>query len=194
MKDFKALCMELFEVVGMSNLLGTILNSMSESIAAELGTEHNSEQEEIIRITVEEHMPEFYDAIIPVYARHLDLADIEEILAFYRSDLGKKLAEKMSVITKEQIEVLDPVGRRIGFDVRTKLQNLVSVDAEKTFTLFWLDGKREVLKGKDPADAFSKRGYGNGALKALDFYRDGDNNGYVWNPNAHGWDKKLGLN
>lgn len=50
-----------------------------------------------------------------------------------------------------------------------------------TFTLFWLDGKREVVHGGDIASAMTKAGYGNGALRALDFHAKGDNDKYKWN-------------
>lgn len=42
----------------------------------------------------------------------------------------------------------------------------------KTFELHWLDGKVEIVKGFDIADAFSKAGLGRGALPALDFYKE----------------------
>lgn len=38
----------------------------------------------------------------------------------------------------------------------------------KVFTLFWLDGTREA--------AMNNAGYGAGALRALDFYAEGDDN------------------
>lgn len=50
----------------------------------------------------------------------------------------------------------------------------------KSFTFFWLDGKREVLKGDFAADAAIKAGYGNGAFSALDFWAEGDNKDYKW--------------
>lgn len=39
------------------------------------------------------------------------------------------------------------------------------------FELHWRDGKKEIAEGRDIADAFSKAGYGRGALPALDFYK-----------------------
>lgn len=54
----------------------------------------------------------------------------------------------------------------------------------KTFTLFWLSGTTELVEGNDPADAMTKAGYGNGALRALDFYSEGDKR------EEYGWDKE----
>lgn len=45
---------------------------------------------------------------------------------------------------------------------------------ERTFHLFWLGSNKEpeTVKGYDIADAFSKAGYGGGAIRALDYYKD----------------------
>lgn len=48
------------------------------------------------------------------------------------------------------------------------------------FTVYWLDGKRDVLKGTDIADALNHAGYGHGALKALDFHCKGIDYDYEW--------------
>lgn len=54
-----------------------------------------------------------------------------------------------------------------------------------TFTLFWLTGKYQIVKGANIASAMNDAGIGNGALRALDFYSRGDV-GNKWE-----WDKKL---
>jgi len=48
------------------------------------------------------------------------------------------------------------------------------------FTLYWLDGKREVVSGKDIKEAYTKAGLGGGALGALDFYAVGDDHSYEY--------------
>lgn len=40
----------------------------------------------------------------------------------------------------------------------------------KSFILHWYDGKTEMVKGYDIADAFRRAGYGSGAVTALDYY------------------------
>ena len=58
----------------------------------------------------------------------------------------------------------------------------------KDFTLFWLTGKSEVIKGTDIADAFRRAGYGGGALDALDFYSMGNvENEHVWDKENRTW-------
>jgi hypothetical protein len=51
---------------------------------------------------------------------------------------------------------------------------------QNTYTFFWLTGQKQVLKGFDPAHALTQAGYSQGALRALDFYAEGDNDEYEW--------------
>ena len=60
----------------------------------------------------------------------------------------------------------------------------------ETFTLFWLDGTREVVQGTDIADAMRRAGYGSGGALTLDFYAPGDNDNYIWSTNERTWRKK----
>ena len=60
----------------------------------------------------------------------------------------------------------------------------------KEFTIYWLDGKREVLTGSSPANAFTSAGYGAGAMSAVDFYAEGDDDTYEWNIDTRKWMKK----
>lgn len=48
----------------------------------------------------------------------------------------------------------------------------------ENFTFYHLNGKREVLQGDDPQDAWTKAGYGAGAIHAIDFYVNGDDRSY----------------
>lgn len=48
------------------------------------------------------------------------------------------------------------------------------------FTLYWLDGKREVVEGNSISEAMTLAGYGGGAVRALDFYADGNDHNYTW--------------
>jgi len=58
----------------------------------------------------------------------------------------------------------------------------------REFTLFWLDGKIEIIKGIDIVNAMNLAGYGGGAVNALDFYENGDKRDeYLWDKEKHVW-------
>lgn len=60
---------------------------------------------------------------------------------------------------------------------------------DKTFTLYWRTGDRNVVHGRDVAEAMTLAGYGGGTVRALDFWAHGDNSEYVWVPDERDWKK-----
>lgn len=59
------------------------------------------------------------------------------------------------------------------------------------FTLFWLTGLSEIVKGDSVHRAMTNAGYGAGTIKALDFYAAGDKrNEWVWHKEKHTWRPK----
>ena len=61
------------------------------------------------------------------------------------------------------------------------------MDNDPKFTLYWRDGKREVVQGRTIAEAMTLSGYGGGAVRALDFYASGDDHNYTWVPDERDW-------
>lgn len=57
------------------------------------------------------------------------------------------------------------------------------------YVLYWLTGKAEVVQGLDIASAMNNAGYGNGALRALDFYDNGEDITYTWNSDTKRWEQ-----
>lgn len=59
----------------------------------------------------------------------------------------------------------------------------------KNYTFYWLNGKSEKAEGNSLADAFRRAGYGLGALDALDFYSESDDD-YEWDKTVREWKKQ----
>lgn len=58
-----------------------------------------------------------------------------------------------------------------------------------TYTIFWLTGEAQIVTGDTPSDAMNNAGIGQGALRAIDFYSEGDKRSeYTWNKNSRSWD------
>jgi hypothetical protein len=64
---------------------------------------------------------------------------------------------------------------------------------QKSWAFYWLTGQREVLPGATAADALNRAGYSAGAIRALDFFADGDReDSWAWNPDTRQWGKTNG--
>lgn len=59
-----------------------------------------------------------------------------------------------------------------------------------TYTIFWLTGKTQIVKGNEPNEAMNNAGIGAGALRVMDFYANGDERkNYIWNKKERTWNK-----
>lgn len=63
----------------------------------------------------------------------------------------------------------------------------------KFFTIYWLGGNRSVVNGKDIADAFSRAGYGGGAVNAIDWYDEGVSETHFYNKQERQWERYVPL-
>lgn len=68
-------------------------------------------------------------------------------------------------------------------------ENNTEVKVEKVFTLFWLNGSKNIVRGEDINTAYTKAGFGAGAMPALDFYANGENDEYEF-IKGKGWVSK----
>lgn len=60
-----------------------------------------------------------------------------------------------------------------------------------TYTLFWPDGRSEVVEGNDIVHAINKAGYGRKGISALDFYTTKDSRDrYRWDQETKTWKLK----
>ena len=69
-----------------------------------------------------ESINELMDMLIPVYQNHFSHEEIKELISFYESPIGKKLAVKMPEITKESMNVGQQWGMQIGIKLGKKLE------------------------------------------------------------------------
>lgn len=61
------------------------------------------------------------------------------------------------------------------------------------YTLYWIYGRREVIEGVSVEDAFTRAGYGNGAIAGLDFYVNGVCRDYYYNRDDRQWHRRRQL-
>lgn len=62
---------------------------------------------------------------------------------------------------------------------------------QSTYTVYWLDGTREVIHGENIHVALLAAGYGEMSVRAMDMYRIGDNTEYRWNAKKRYWERDV---
>ena len=71
--------------------------------------------------------------------------------------------------------------------IRMESVHITNEDNLEYFTLYWQHGERNIIKGRDIEDAFTKAGYGAGAVPAIDWYDEGVSNTHYWNKDTKEW-------
>ncbi len=72
-------------------------------------------QQEVMAVIGEElESGSFERLIVPVYAKYFNLEEVQELLAFYRTDIGRKTVEVMPLLTQESMQVGQNWGINIG--------------------------------------------------------------------------------
>jgi hypothetical protein len=85
------------------------------------------------------------EALVPVYQKHLSAADVQAGIDFYSSDAGKRLLEKLPVITRESNET----GGQL---VQQKLK-AYSDELERKLTAFQAGVEKATPPAADPSKA-----------------------------------------
>ncbi len=62
------------------------------------------------------------ELIIPVYERHFTPPDIDQLIAFYESPIGRKLVEKQPALVQDAMQVGQRWGQDLGMQVARRLQ------------------------------------------------------------------------
>jgi len=65
---------------------------------------------------------ELVEMLAPVYKKHLSEDDLDKIIQFYNTPVGKKLAEATPAITQESMQVGQQWGMKVGQIVADKLE------------------------------------------------------------------------
>lgn len=69
-----------------------------------------------------ERMPEFTDLAARIYAKHFTVADLEKLIAFYESPIGRKLVAEQPAMLNEMTAVAQAWGENLAAEVMRKLE------------------------------------------------------------------------
>jgi len=66
-------------------------------------------------------LPQYIDSLIPIYASHLTRAELEQLVRFYESPVGRRLAEVTPLISQESMQLGQRWGAAMGREVGDSL-------------------------------------------------------------------------
>lgn len=114
---------KMMEVSGGEATYYMAINQMIDMFSAQMGPEagefFTSFKAEMLKTGIDDLMT----MLEPVYRKHLSLKDIEDLIAFYESPVGRKFAAVSPLITQESMAVGQEWGTQIAQKILERLEN-----------------------------------------------------------------------
>ena len=98
----------------VTGMLGNF-KTMNSSVPGEVWKEFETE---LLATSVDD----LVNMLAPVYEKHMTENDLNEVIKFYNSPVGKKLAEKTPAITEESMQAGQAWGQAVAQKVMQKLK------------------------------------------------------------------------
>jgi hypothetical protein len=91
---------------GRPNIPESALNAVTEEVNA----------------VISENLPSFTEISVQIYDKHFTADEIRSLIAFYSSDLGKKVINVMPTITQESIKAGKDWGESLGPELQRRVR------------------------------------------------------------------------
>ena len=110
---------EMLDLSGANKMALQTMEMMITSFKKQMPTVNTDFWDEFMK---EAQTGDLISMIAPVYAKHFTEAEIKELIAFYKTPIGKKLVEKLPVITQESYGIGEEWGKALSEKVVAKLK------------------------------------------------------------------------
>jgi hypothetical protein len=120
-KEFIAAAHSIKLADQMLTLMEKPLTQLIEKVNPGRGKEIADLLREKLFPAMRERLPEFTDLASRVYAKHFTAADLDQLIAFYESPIGKKLVAEQPAMLAEMNAVAQAWGQNLAMDVMRKL-------------------------------------------------------------------------
>jgi uncharacterized protein len=115
---------KMLHLTGAGKIGEQIMDQMFDTLRQSMRQVPQHVWDEIINeFKVEFAADKLIEMNVPIYARHFSQDEIRELIAFYESPIGRKLASVTPLLAKESFEVGVAHGQRVMSNVLERLQS-----------------------------------------------------------------------
>lgn len=127
-----------FEVMHVRGLVQTVMDAMTKQVrqmtheqwqknSAKLPPDFEQRMDRMMDDMLKA-MPldQMFDAMIPVYQKHLTKGDLDAIVAFYSTPAGQKLIRELPAMTQESMQAITPILQQQMSDMQKRVETEVA--------------------------------------------------------------------
>jgi hypothetical protein len=120
--EYSARLQKMFQISGSMETYHAAINQMFIGLRQQKSTIPDSIMTAYEKDFHKTSIQELVNMLQPVYEKHLSLADIDEIIQFYESPVGKKFALKTPLITSGSIQAGQQWGMKVAKQFQEKMK------------------------------------------------------------------------
>ena len=118
---YKKVFAEFLEVSGNNATVKVTMDQMIPMLRQSLASAPKEYVDRFVDKFTTTFNTKYADIMLPIYQKYLTLEDLQAINTFYKTDLGKKMAKNMPLITGEASKKGQEIGQQIVLQVMQEL-------------------------------------------------------------------------
>lgn len=121
-KEYSKTLKKLFEVSGTEKTYEVVIKQLIEIYRDNYGSIDQKFLDEMEKEFLNTSINDLVEMLTPIYKEYLTLEDLEGIIAFYESPVGKKYVDNLPFITEESMKVGKEWGQEIAEKIIEKME------------------------------------------------------------------------
>lgn len=110
---------EILRITGAANMSRQMLEQMRPSLEKAVPGIPSSFWDDFL---AEVKTDELFDTIVPIYSRHFSLEELEQLIEFYKTPVGRKLIGEMPAVMSESMAAGQVWGRELALRAQRKAE------------------------------------------------------------------------
>lgn len=112
----------MFEVSGSEESYQTIINQLFTMFKQQYPDVEVAIWNDLEKEFSQTSINDLTEMLVPVYSKYMTQEDLEELVKFYQTPIGKKFAKNTPLILQESMQVGQQWGMKIGQDFERKMK------------------------------------------------------------------------
>jgi len=121
-KEYTKALKTMFKVAGSEDTYKTVITQMFNMFKEQYSDVDEKVWDDFEKEFLKTSMNDLVEMLAPVYVKYLSQDELEELIAFYNSSIGRKLAESTPLIIQESMQIGQEWGKKIGEDFAEKMK------------------------------------------------------------------------
>ena len=121
-EEYKKTLKKVFEVTGSEKTYEVAIKQIFTAYKQQFPSVETRMWDELEKEFQKTSLSSLTDLLVPVYSKYMTIEDLQELIKFYETPVGKKYAQNVPFITQESIQIGQQWGMKLGQDIEKKIK------------------------------------------------------------------------